>query len=298
MLFYLRRIIFLFFLSILLNPLSLEAGSLSFRLEQSKVKLSIPPAGSKAGEMKIYSQSDEAINLKVYLEDWAYASEQDGSKDFFPAGSTKFSCAQWISFSPAELTLAPYGVTKVNYVVNVPSETEGAHFAVMFFETTVKPTAPPGTVSRDEITSGVGLAIRLGSLIYVEAKDTVKRTIDLDNFSVLRDTKDRYLLISSDLKNTGNTYITTAGSFHIMDKVGIIYARGEFNGTYTFPGDAAELTATWKQAIPSGKYDLVITLDLGKAQEEGGVGRGPIMVKETTIEIGSGGEVVRVGELR
>lgn len=298
MLFYLRRIIFLFFLSILLNPLSLEAGSLSFRLEQSKVKLSILPAGSKAGEIKIYSQSDEAINLKVYLEDWAYTSEQDGSKDFFPIGSTKFSCAKWISFNPTELTLPAYGAAKVNYVVNVPSEATGGHYAVMFFETAAKPFSAGGIMGQEEVTSGIGLAIRLGSLIYVEAEDTVKRAIELNNFSLYKDTKNKYLFITSDLKNTANTDITTAGSFHIMDREGVIYARGEFNETYTFAGDTAKLTATWKQSIPAGRYDLVITLDLGKAQEEGGIGRGPVLVKETSIEIGPDGKVIRVGELK
>jgi hypothetical protein len=296
--FFIRRTnILLFLLAILfLNPSLLHAVGASFRLEQSKIKLSIPAGGSKAGEIKIYNQSNEAIGLKAYLEDWAYTNEQDGSKDFFPAGSTQFSCASWIKFYPAQFTLAPYGVSTVNYTVNVPQEATGGHYAVMFFETLPQPIEQ--SAGQEGITSGVGLAIRLGSLIYIEAKDTVKRSVELNNFSVYKDTKDRYLFIASEFKNTGNTDITIAGSFHIMDKEGVVYARGEFNAPYTFAGDTAKLEAVWKKPLAAGKYDLVITLDLGKAQEEGGIGRGPVIIKESQIEIGSNGEVLRVGELR
>lgn len=275
-----------------------DAQSLSFRLDQSKVKLIIPVGRSKAGTIKAYSQSNDSINLKVYLEDWAYTAEQDGSKEFFPAGSRPFSCAEWIKFYPAEFTLAPYGTATINYVVNVPVNASGGHFAVMFFETTAQQLSAQDIPGGEGVTSGVGLAIRMGSLFYIEAKDTVKRTVELSNFYVDNEVKNNYLSVGLNLKNTGNTYITANGSFHIMDKEGLIYARNEFNEVYTFPGDTATLNATWKKTIPKGKYSLVITLDLGKAQEEAGLSRGPVLVKEAGLEIGFNGNVLRVGDLK
>jgi hypothetical protein len=82
-----------------------------------------------------------------------------------------------------------------------------------------------------------------------------------------------------------------------MDKAGLIYARGEFNEIYTFPQDAAKLKAAWKEAIPQGSYDLVLTLNLGKGLEEKNFGRGPVLTKETELSIGADGEVLSVGEL-
>ncbi|MCX5701785.1 MAG: hypothetical protein NTW64_02245, partial [Candidatus Omnitrophica bacterium] len=69
------------------------------------------------------------------------------------------------------------------------------------------------------------------------------------------------------------------------------------NNVYTFPQDEAKLTTTWKEPLPEGAYDLVLTLDIGKALEEAGLGRGPVITKEAEIEIGKKGEVVRVGRL-
>lgn len=292
-----KRSIFLALIWLFLSALILEAGELSYRLDQSKIRLIIGPGDSKAGQIKVYSQSGEPIDLKVYMEDWSYTNAQDGSKEFYPAGSTTLSCAPWFKFSPTEFTLPAYGVTTVNYVVNVPTEAQGGHYAVMFFETAVQKSAADSLSLEGEVQSGVGLAIRLGSLIYVEVKDTVKREAALRNFSVFKGEKDKYLFVTVDLKNISKVDITAGGSFHLMDKEGMVSARGEFNDVYTFPGDEGKLKAVWKNTIPAGDYDLVITLDLGKAQEEAGLGRGPVIVKEAEVKIGSSGEVIKVGGL-
>lgn len=289
-----KTIIFFIFLFFVANLSFAQEGNLSLRLEQTKVKLLIPPGGSKAGEIKIYSQSGEPMTLRVYVEDWAYTSEQDGSKEFFPMGTHPFSCSPWIRLNPTELTLPAYGVGKVNYVVNVPLDATGGHFAVLFFESGyIKPEK--GKAGQEEIKTGLGLSIRIGSLIYVEAKDTVRRSAELSGLLV---TKNKYLDVSCDFKNTGNTYITSGGTFHMMDKNGLIQARQEFNDIFTFPGDSGKISAAWKNPIPKGKYDLVITLDLGKAQEEAGISRGPTLVKEAEIEIGDEGQVLKIGELK
>lgn len=221
----------------------------------------------------------------------------DGTKDFFSAKTTPLSCADWISFNPAEFTIPPYGVVGVNFIARVPADAQGGHYAVMFFETTyLKPGEETGQT--EELRAGAYLNVRLGSLIYIEAKDKVKRLTELSNFSLSKDAKNKYFFINLDFKNIGNVDITAGGTFDIIDKQGMVLARGEFNNVYTFPGDTAKLSATWKEPIPRGRYDLVLTLDLGKALEELGLGRGPVITKEAEIEIGANGEVLEVGELK
>jgi len=292
----LRRFVFLFILSLILFPLRVEASGLSFRLEQSKVRLSINPGESMAGEIKLYSQSREPISIKVYLEDWEY-SNSDGSKSFFAPGSTPLSCAEWVKYSPGSLDIPPYGVGKINYVVNVPENAVGGHFAVMFFETAAE-SGLEGDRERKAIRSGVGISLRLGSLIYIEANNNSIRSGDFSNFSVKTSEKPKYMTISTTFKNTGNTDIASAASYHLMTKDGIVQARGEFNKIFTFPGDSGELFANWKGLLPAGLYDLVMTFNLGKAQEEAKTGKGPVIIKEAQIEIGPQGEVAKVGDLR
>jgi len=284
------------FLFIILGVYPIYAQAVSFRVDQNKVRLIIPPAGSQTGIIKIYNQSNDILKVKVYLEDWKYAQANDGSKDFFPANTTPLSCAGWITFSPSEFSIPPYGIQNVSYTVRVPQEAKGGRYAVLFFETSYM--KEKAFLIGDELKSGAFLNIRLGSLFYVEVKGSVKRDARIDSFSVAFNPDKKELSIRGELKNTGNADITTAATFHIMDQKGIVHARGEFNSIYILPGDKAPISASWSQPLLPGKYDLVLTLNLGKSLEETSSGRGPIITKEADLEIGSNTEVVSVGQLK
>jgi hypothetical protein len=278
---------------------TVNAQGISYRLDKSKVRALLAPGGSQSGIVKAYSQTNETLRFKVYFEDWIYEKIQDGSKEFMPANTSAFTCASWIQFSPAEFTLSPYGVQAINYVITVPANAKGSHVGVMFFETsTADSRGFEIGQSQETIKSGVGLDIRLGSLFYVDVKGAINRSAELQKLSITKDSKNKYFIISADLKNTGDADITTASTYHITDRKGMIYARGEFNPVYTLPGDTAEISSTWKDSIPAGVYNVVLTINLGKAVEEASLGRGPIMLKETEIEINQNGEVTKIGALK
>ena len=273
-------------------------ASINFRLEQSKVRLTIPAGGTHSGIIKLYSQAKNPIHLKVYAEDWAYESTNSGTKDFFPPKTHSNSCAGWIKFRPLDFILSVYGVQEINYSVDVPADAKGGYYAVLFYE---------GEASQEDLAEGgavkpppsnVTIAIRLGTIFYIDVKNTVAREAKFSNFSVSKGLKDLYS-IRADLANTGNADITVGGNFYIMDKEGMVYGRGEFNDAYTFPGDTAQIKSEWKAQMPAGSYDVVMTFDFGKAFEEtAGAKKGPIVTKEAKIEIDSDGEVKEVSQLK
>lgn len=293
-----RRHFLSLFLSIFFLTSFCQAQDFSMTLDQSKVRLIIPPGGSKAGIIKARSFSKKSIRVKVYAEDWLYDKTQDGSKSFFPEKTTPLSCAEWVKFSPAELIIGPLGTGTVNYVVRLPEDAVGGHYCVIFFESQVieSPVEQKGAPS-NELRVGTELHVRLGSLFYIEAKGKIDRKVDLGNFSASINT-DKNLELKFDFKNTGNTDITADTTFDIMDKKGNVYARGKFNTVYTLPGDSAVLSSVWKEPLKKGNYDCVITSDLGKALMEAGIGRGPVVVKEAELLIGDNGEIIKAGELK
>lgn len=260
-------------------------------ISKAKIRVSIPPGEKDHGDIMVENPTDQVRAMRLYLEDWYYTPLANGAKEFLPANTHSRSCASWISFSPAEFLIGPFGKQRVSYSIEVPKDAQGGYFAALFFETMVAET--PGL--EKQRGAGINLAARIASLFYVEAEGTVKRTATVDNLKVTNErTNANKLLIELDFKNTGNVDITAGGTFHIMDKHGTVYARGEFKPVYTFLNDEAKLQAVWSQPIPTGTYDLVLTLDLGKALEEAGLGRGPVITKEAKIEIKQKGEAVKV----
>jgi len=260
------------------------------QIEPAKNRLIIPPGTSKSGSIKIYNLSGEPKKIQVYLEDWVYLPICDGTKDFKPGGTTPLSAAKWITFLPSELTVPAYGRQLVNYTVKVPADAKGGHYAVLFFQNYLQ---EPQKTSEGV---NVNVAVRVASLFYIEPAGTINRKVSIDRLKMERQAGKWN--ISAKFNNLGNADINTKGTFFLIDQKGMVYARGEFNEVYTFGGDSANLIATWKGAIPDGTYDLVMTIDIGKALEDAGLGRIPALTREATLTILDNGDTVKIGEFK
>jgi hypothetical protein len=263
-------------------------------MNQSKIRVEVAPGERTFGEMTLENPTDKAKNIRLYLEDWYYLPGGSGAKEFLAVNSTALSACPWITFSPAEVIIPPFGKQKINYVISAPKDASGARFASLFFETLV--TENP--VSDSGRSAGLDISVRVATLFYVEVKGTVERKAGISNLKIEKSAgKGGSLEIALDFENTGNTDITTSANFNLMDKNGIVSARGAFNDLYTFPGGKGVFMGTWKEKIAPGKYDLVINVDLGKALMDAGTGRGPVITKEASLVIGENNQIVQIGQL-
>lgn len=271
-----------------------QADKLPF-MNQSKIRVVVSPGERAFGEITLDNPTDESKSMRLYLEDWYYLPGGTGAKEFLPANSTPTSACPWITFSPAEVTVPAFGKQKINYSVNVPPDATGARFATLFFETLISKS----TLSGSGRSAGLDINVRVATLFYVEVKGTIERTAKISNLKIepSKDAKDS-LDITLDFENTGNTDITTSGNFSLMNNEGLVSARGAFNSVYTFPGGKGSFLGTWKNKIPAGDYDLVITVDLGKALTDAGIGRGPVITKEASVTIGENNQIVQIGQLQ
>ena len=271
-----------------------QASQLPF-MNQSKIRVVVSPGERTFGEITLDNPTDEAKSMRLYLEDWYYLPGGTGAKEFLPANSTPTSACPWITFSPADATVPAFGKQKINYSVNVPPDATGARFATLFFETLFS----KGTLSDSGRSAGLDVNVRVATLFYVEVKGTIERTAKISNLNIQpsKETKGS-LDITLDFENTGNTDITTSGNFSLMNSEGMVSARGAFNNVYTFPGGKGFLLGTWKDKIPAGDYDLIITVDLGKALTDAGTGRGPVIIKEASVTIGENNQIVQIGQLQ
>lgn len=260
------------------------------RLDQSKIRIKIPAGQTATGRIEIRNPTSEGKKIKVYAHDWVYSNEM-GEKDFFLAGTKKFSCSKWITFVPAEFSINPAGREYLQYTLRVPEDAKGGYYAILFFESLLGETK-----ENLEAMAVVPVAVRVGCLVAVEVEGTIERNAQIENFSITGD-QENYR-IEVDFINKGNADITVAGNFNVVDKQGMVFGRGEFSNRYTLPGDKVKVSSGWKGKLPKGSYDVIMTLDLGKSLEELGMGRGPLKVLETDMEIDESGKIVKFGHLR
>jgi hypothetical protein len=270
-------------------PASCRAANM-VKVDKTKIRVSLAAGQETAGVINLENPSKDVLGVRMYMEDWTYVAPFDGSKEFKPVGNSKASAAPMITFTPSELTLGPFAKGKLNYTVKVPEGAQGGYRTAIFFESANPASANEGV--------GVNVSLRVAVIFFVEAEGTVNRQIEIKDMSVTRKSQKDLLKLTVGVKNTCNTDLTVGGNYNIMNDKGMIAARGELSNTYTLPGDSGKVEASWSLPITPGDYTLVLTLDIGKAIEEAGMGRGPVILKEASLKIGADGSIAGIGELK
>ena len=231
----------------------------TIRISTPRVELELSPGETYSGEIIAENPGEEEVKAKLYLEDWAYSPGGTGEKKFTPVASTPLSASKWITFSPTDEVIKPFGRITARYTVTVPAEAKGAYFSVFFFETLL------GTAT-DEEGVNVLVAGRIGALFFIQIKGTVDRKGEIKSVDLKAPEGNKPLEVSTTFQNSGNVDIVLGGNFLIMDADGKIQGRGDLNKIYTFPGSAETGNTQWVGRLPKGSYQVLLTYDLGKGK--------------------------------
>ncbi len=241
----------------------------TIRISHPKIELEVEPGATYSGEIGIENPDPGDVKLHSYTEDWVYAAGGTGEKNFSPAGTHPLSCTNWITFTPADEVLPPFGKSVTRYTIKVPEGAKGGYYSVIFFETILG-----NSVNEEGVN--VLVAGRIGALFFIHVKGTVERSGELTSVKVDAPQGNKPMQIESTFKNTGNVDITLGGSLILMDAQGKVLGRGDLAKIYTLPGTTETRVTQWVGRLPKGKHDLLLTYDLGA---------GKTLVKDEIISV-------------
>ncbi len=261
--------LYLLCLLTLFLSMPMQATASTIRISNPKIELELSPGDTYSGEIIAENPENEEVKAKLYVEDWTYVGGGTGEKKFTPAGSTPLSASKWITFTPADSKIPPFGRITARYTVAVPKDAKGAYYSVFFFETLL------GTTTNEE---GVNVLVagRIGALFLIQIKGTIDRSGEVQSVQIKPPQGNKPLEITTVFRNKGNVDITLGGNLLIMDSEGKVLGRGDLNKIYTFPGSTEHGKTQWVGRLPKGQYQLLLTYDLGKGKTE---------VKEETLRI-------------
>lgn len=230
---------------LLLMNISAAAHAQVF-LEDGKVKLSVSPGENVAGKLTLHNTSDKNVDMKVYWEDFEYKSPYDGSKEFLPKGTSKYSAADWVNVPTQTLMFGPYAKRTVSYTVNVPDNIRQGHYGVLFFENETKQL---------DAEKGINIVTRVGCLFFIEPENKIKK-IDLKNFQFTGNK------LTASFTNLGNVILIPDGTFYVINQDGMVFDRGDIAKIYLPPNKSADYPLTFNRDLDPGAYTLVMTITL------------------------------------
>ncbi|MCK5287576.1 MAG: hypothetical protein KAJ79_00815 [Candidatus Omnitrophica bacterium] len=213
-------------------------------LDKGKISKEVVPGESVSGVITVINSSNVNYRLKAYFQDFEYIPPFDGTKKFLPIGSSKYSCGEWVVFSPQDLVVPPKTKKVINYTVSTPRDISGGYNGVLFME----------TIPDDATGQFLKIVTRTGCLFFIETVGSDKKG-KIDNI-VAEGNKINFNLI-----NTGNIILMPEATFYIMSEEGMVVDRGKIKKCYLPPEGKFPFVIQLKDDL-SGKYSMILTYDL------------------------------------
>lgn len=262
------RILVLFLFTVL-TGLPLSYADISFSVSPPIMELNVPSGGVKTMKLLVYNQGDMPIHVNGDIVDMDI--EPDGNTTLLPAGSSPWSCADWITLDKDEFDIEAGEKKTVVARLTVPRGTRGGRYAAIIFQ-----AIGPRKRGRGAIVVGA----RLGTLIMETIPRTIKRQGEIIEIKAKRDPEERFLLGAKapitfvvSFRNTGNIHIKAKGSVVIKDSNNRIVDRVPLMaGTGTvLPDGVREFEGTWsnkRKMVEGGEYtaEVRITFPGGRAR--------------------------------
>ena len=247
-----------FVLILLSLAVPIPSYALKFNVDPSKLTFVIKEGERKRDYITVTNLDPESkIHVKGYVRDIIYLP--DGSNDFPTAGSTPWSCADWVKFNPSEFDIATNGEQIVKLEVKVPPEAKGGHYGVVFFE--VQPAR-----EEKEAQSMANVALRIGTLVLVNVKDTVIYNAKILHFTAKPDEKKGGYTGVCSIQNNGNVLIKPAGTIRILNDKGEKLLERDVNPTKTgvLPNTSKEFSVLFENGkLEKGSYAVQAVIDYG-----------------------------------
>jgi hypothetical protein len=225
-----------------------------------KMELVIPAGTEKTVGMIVdYTRDFPEAKLPIArlvarLEDWTVMS--DGDIKFAPAGTMVRSAAPWVTYTPAEFSMAPDKRQVIRFTISVPKETPpGDYYFACYVEGRDAPP-PPKEGERQ-----INVSFRYYMIAYVMVPGlTTDGTLAGLETKVLNG----YPVVIPKMENKGNSRLRPKHSVEVRDaRDQVLFTTPMSEALVVLGGKSWQKPYPVEVELPAGKYKLAYTVDFG-----------------------------------
>jgi len=229
-----------------------QYSTFAFIFSPPIVDLNIPAGGSKEFTLTVINESEESINLRLYLTDIKRTS--NGELQFPSAGTMKYSCAKDITLELKSITVPPLEKIEVKVKINLPYHAQGGKYAVIMCE----------EVS-EQVNDGIVVAPRwrIGSVVRVMVMGRQKKGFRIGEIIHHPPSKKEGRRFIIPIRNNGNIHLNEGKGYLLtMDKDKRIVERILLNvNNMIFPESEVHFTLVSNRSLPQGEYITKATIE-------------------------------------
>jgi len=224
------------------------------------------PGSSQTKQVFVRNKAKTEQSFIFNLADWL--TDENGEMKYFAPGTTGRSCSDWITISPALVTLQPNESARVNVTMLVPTDNPSTKWAVLFVESAVEKT---GAKAIDKnVQMGLQLSARIAVPIYQSPDGNTLYKGSLEGLTELKDDSGN---------NVYETMTLNLGDKILNCKVYFTFSNLETAEEFTseaiefslLPESNKRIKYTLEEPLKKGKYSIAAILDYGYNEELDGI---------------------------
>jgi hypothetical protein len=263
-----KRTNYLLFLlvSVAICLFGIETNAQELEVSPGTLSFATNPGSSQTQQITLRNKGNAEQSFIFNLNDWL--TDESGEVKYFNPGTTPRSCADWITVSPALVTLQPNEQATINVTMLVPNDNASTKWAVLFVQSAVEQTGPKAVDK--EMALGVQLALRIAVTIYQSpvSNTLYKGTIEGLTEKIGEDNSRTY---TSQVINLGDKVLNCKVYFTITN----LETAEEFTSTPVefslLPETNKRISNTFQNPLEKGRYSVAAILDYGFNNELDGV---------------------------
>jgi len=228
------------------------------------IKEFVADPGTEFGDIiKLINDGEIEQTFYATIEGFRAKGEKGEPEFFITTDETQL--ASWVTLEQTSVTLKPREKKEIKYTVRVPEKAStGGQYAAIFWS-----SQPPAVTG----ITGVGVAMKIGSLLLVTVSGEIKEEMKLIDFSTPSKFYTRLpVKFAIGFENTGNVHIKPKGNIKIEPKI-LGIGKGEVTvnegGGNVLPKSIRRFESVWlEKSIPESKATNIFSRFFEELQNE------------------------------
>lgn len=248
---------FLMFLTVLFSVCVLTEAQ-DFEVAPVLMSFNANPGEIQSQKITVRNHSNFKQKFVFNLAD--YDIDKKGTKKSMPLGSSKNSCAEWITVNPSFVELNPNEAFEVNVNMVVPKDGYSTRWCMVQVQTAKE---QEGFEADRDLQTGVIIVPRIVVLVKQSPRSNNNYRGKVTGLVELNKTKNGYKIFEVSIENTGDKILE--GKIYLALANIETGEEQKFNHeTVTvYPGFIRKVELTLPVNIVPGKYALAALLDYG-----------------------------------
>jgi len=232
--------------------LAISQISFALRISQLGFDLNVPQGERKEFSLRVGSDEAGVTIFNVSLIDWN--RNLKGENQWFEKNTLPRSCANWISISSTQFQLKKGEVKEINFVIDVPQDAKGTHWAAIYIK--------PSPVSPSQEGTAIQAYIEFKVKIHETPAGTEEKKGKVTGIELLEINPLKMNII---FQNTGNVHLRPQGKIEITDTTGKTVKKILIPEFPILPGAGRllEVKEEKSEPLPPGQYLALGIIDYG-----------------------------------